>query len=92
VIDGEPLDERQAKERVEEGNDAIGIIHGGTPGRFPPSSFKCRAASDPPRRKNYFTGFPRRARAPAANDSWLPTTYAVENPGETRTITLLATS
>ena len=41
---------------------------------------------------HHFPGIPLRARTPAANDSLLLTMYAVENPGETRTITLLATS
>ena len=44
------------------------------------------------RRKIYFEGIPRRADAPAANDSVLLVTYAVEKSGDTRTTTALATS
>jgi hypothetical protein len=39
----------------------------------------------------YFAGIPRRADAPAANDSVLLVTYAVEKSGDTRTTTALAT-
>ncbi len=44
------------------------------------------------RRKIYFAGIPLRARTPAANDCLLLTTYAVENPDDTRTTTPLAAS
>ena len=40
----------------------------------------------------YFEGIPRRADTPAANDSVLLVTYAVEKSGDTRTTTALAAS
>ena len=43
------------------------------------------------RRKTYLAGIPRRADAPAANDSVLLVTYAVEKSGDARTTTALAT-